>query len=82
MQMVLVVQHESIDQKVYVQCLVDYYLPWTEKESEKTNIDYILQEDNAPCHVGAYSRWFKIKTMTNTLIDGHHRVRLKMSGLS
>ncbi|OBZ80410.1 Transposable element Tc1 transposase, partial [Choanephora cucurbitarum] len=51
----LVVQHGSIDQKVYVQCLVDYYLPWIEKESEKTNIEYILQEDNAPCHVGAYS---------------------------
>ena len=62
----LVVQHESMDQKVYVQCLVDYYLPWIEKESGKTNIDYILQEDNALCHVGAYSRWFKMKTMINT----------------
>ena len=30
------------------------------------NIDYILQEDNAPCHVGAYSRWLKMETMTNT----------------
>ena len=48
----LVVQHKSIDQKVYVQCMVDYYLSWTEKESEKTSIDYILQKDNAPCHVG------------------------------
>ena len=25
-----------------------------------------MQEANAPRHVGAYSRWLKIKTMTNT----------------
>ena len=62
----LVAQYGSIDRKVFVQCLVDCCLPWIEKESGKTNIDYILQEDNAPCHVGAYSRWFKMKTMTNT----------------
>ncbi|OBZ84879.1 Transposable element Tc1 transposase, partial [Choanephora cucurbitarum] len=62
----LVVQRESIDQKVYVQCLVDSYLLWIEKESEKTNIDHILQGDNAPCHIGHH----KVHTPT----------RLKMSG--
>ena len=49
----LVVQHGSRDQKVYVQCFVDYYLPWIEKESEKTSTDYILQEDNVSCHIEA-----------------------------
>ena len=67
--MVLALLRYSMNQWIK-KCMFNVWLiitfPGLKKESGKTNIDYILQEDNAPCHVGAYSRWFKMKTMTNT----------------
>jgi transposase len=48
----LVTMKGSVDQAVYIKCLEDHLLPWSENVKEEEKTDFIFQEDGATCHTG------------------------------
>ncbi|KAG1471344.1 hypothetical protein G6F56_002177 [Rhizopus delemar] len=49
----------NIEQDAYVNCLSQNFRPWYEELHRKAGKNFLFQEDDAPCHTGAYATWYK-----------------------
>lgn len=57
----LVILEENVNQDVYVNLLSKNFIPYFKKLEEDQNRKFIFQEDNAPCHTGSYSTWYRAR---------------------
>lgn len=55
----LTVTEGTVNQEEYINILAGELHGWFKEMPDKENKDFILQEDGASCHTGAYARWWK-----------------------
>jgi hypothetical protein len=58
---------DNMNQKLYIDVLSQYYIPWVLELYKNEGKTFIFQEDNATCHAGAYSKWWKRSHSMNVM---------------